>query len=539
MSTGINQHIRVISINNSTTALLDVDSVFTGASDDVSNYDAISVAIKADLDSAIDGVEFQFSDDDETWFTTRYMTYDKDVIFFRTISVKKRYFRIRYTNIDETQTKFRIQTVLLKDKDDTDDTCFMLNSQHIDSLGNIKTGNDKWDVLCDVKHMSTQDTINTTTYTSGSASSSHSSINGLLKLTVSHSDDIAINQTKSYYPLINGKKLRVYITCILNAHIGGNKIGSHSRIGFFDDKNGIYLEYNGDDIALVLRRIDGSLSVTSKVMGRYSWNIDPLDGEGVSDIVVDPSMLTTYFFELSSFNKCGIKFGAVVDGKMHYAHYVNLSDSTISNLQTTNLPIRCEMITNKNGDASMGISAITVMGESNYDYRGSYYNVYSSIGSTISQTCDRVVASIRTVMPTAQLSPIILPMKCTIACEDNSRLIKYSIYVYKGVPSSVNLMLTSDGSPSSYTISESGNVSYLLLTSDVVSDVCDVNKVQIGGGFFRDYKEIDLCEIWKRNKLMTLCKNITNGIDYIIITCRTIGSEVAINEVSMEWEEIQ
>jgi hypothetical protein len=539
MSAGVNQHIRVISINNSTTTLLNVDEVFTGASDDVGSYDAISVAIKANLDSAPDGVEFQFSDDETMWYTARYMTYDKDIIFFRTISVKKRYFRIRYTNIDEAQTKFRIQTVLLKDKDDTDDTSFMLNTQHIDQLGNIKTANDSWDVLCDVKHISTQDRINTSVYTSGSGSESHSSVNGSLKLSVSRDGDAAINQTKTYYPIINGKRLRIFITCILNAQFGGNKIGSHSRIGFFDDKNGIYLDYDGRDFSLVLRKINNASSIVTTTVGRYAWNIDSLDGEGISDIVMEPSNLTTYFFEFSSYDRCDIKFGVVVNGRMYYAHSINLSDTTVPMLQTTNLPVRCEIVTNSNGDASMGISTITILGESKYRYKGVNYNVFSDSESVITNEFERVVASIRTVVSTSIASPILIPIKCALSCSDDAILVKYSIYAYKGMPASMNLLTTTKGEPSSFVTSESGNASYRLAISDLIDAECDTYRINITSGFFKEYKEINLYEMLERSKLITLSKNILNSMEYIVITCKSVGvEENYINAVSIEWEEI-
>jgi hypothetical protein len=310
-------------------------------------------------------------------------------------------------------------------------------------------------------------------------------------------------------------------------------------VGFFDDKNGIYLDYDGKDISLVLRKINNASSVVTTTMGRYAWNIDPLDGEGISDVVVDPSNLTTYFFEFSSYDKCDIKFGAVVNGRMHYAHSINLSDATVPTLQTTNLPVRCEIVTNSNGDASMDISTITVLGESKYRYKGTNYNVFSDLESTITNAFERVVASIRTVVSASAASPILLPIKCALSCSDDTQLVKYAIYVYKGMPSSMNLLLTTDGDPSSFLISESGNASYLLANSDLINTDCNIYRTHISSGFFKEYKELNLYEMLEKSKLLTLSKNILDSMDYIVITCKTIGPEEAqINAVSIEWEEM-
>ena len=70
-STAANQVIgntlSLISTNNSTTTPLAANGVFTGTSEDVSNYAEVRVSVKADQNSAIDGLSIQFSKDGTNW----------------------------------------------------------------------------------------------------------------------------------------------------------------------------------------------------------------------------------------------------------------------------------------------------------------------------------------------------------------------------------------------------------------------------------------------------------------------------------------
>jgi hypothetical protein len=107
------------------------------------------------------------------------------------------------------------------------------------------------------------------------------------------------------------------------------------------------------------------------------------------------------------------------------------------------------------------------------------------------------------------------------------------------MPASMNLLTTTKGEPSSFVTSESGNASYRLAISDLIDAECDTYRINITSGFFKEYKEINLYEMLERSKLITLSKNILNSMEYIVITCKSVGvEENYINAVSIEWEEI-
>jgi hypothetical protein len=102
-----------VSSNNSSTATLGVDGVFSGTSDDVLNIKAITVNVISDKDSATNGVSFQWSSDDMNWDHTElysYLTANGGAQW--NLSPRARYFRIVYTNTNSAQAFFRLQTII-------------------------------------------------------------------------------------------------------------------------------------------------------------------------------------------------------------------------------------------------------------------------------------------------------------------------------------------------------------------------------------------------------------------------------------------
>lgn len=104
----------VIDANNSSTGQLGNGGTFIGTATDVSQYSAVAVTVHSDKDSAIDGMQFQFSQDGTNW--------DDSYKFEITIAesqtrrfqfpVCARYFRLHYTNGTDPTTEFRAQTIL-------------------------------------------------------------------------------------------------------------------------------------------------------------------------------------------------------------------------------------------------------------------------------------------------------------------------------------------------------------------------------------------------------------------------------------------
>lgn len=101
-----------VSTNNSSTATLTANSVFTGTSDDALNYNEVRITIFADVVSATDGLSIQQSSDNTNWDVTD--TYTIAASTGKTYSVPRqaRYIRVVYTNGPAAQGAFRLQMIL-------------------------------------------------------------------------------------------------------------------------------------------------------------------------------------------------------------------------------------------------------------------------------------------------------------------------------------------------------------------------------------------------------------------------------------------
>lgn len=101
----------VVSIINSTTTTLAANGVFTGASEDITNYASVTVSLISDVASATDGLSMQQSANGTNWDWLD--VYSIPAAIGKTFGshVSGKFFRIVYTNGASLQTSFRLQTI--------------------------------------------------------------------------------------------------------------------------------------------------------------------------------------------------------------------------------------------------------------------------------------------------------------------------------------------------------------------------------------------------------------------------------------------
>lgn len=100
------------STNNSSTATLTANSVFTGTSDDTINYNEIRVSVFSDQVSATNGLSIQQSSNGTNWDITDTYTISASTGSTFAIPRQARYVRVVYTNGGVNQTTFRLATIL-------------------------------------------------------------------------------------------------------------------------------------------------------------------------------------------------------------------------------------------------------------------------------------------------------------------------------------------------------------------------------------------------------------------------------------------
>ncbi len=110
---GINiQKVNRLSVINSTSSALSNDETFTGVFEECLGWSTISVIVKSDQDSTVNGLIIEYSSDGTNIDDSISFTILADTGKTYTFGTKSRFYRIRYTNNTIPQGFLRLQTIL-------------------------------------------------------------------------------------------------------------------------------------------------------------------------------------------------------------------------------------------------------------------------------------------------------------------------------------------------------------------------------------------------------------------------------------------
>jgi hypothetical protein len=174
---------------------------------------------------------------------------------------------------------------------------------------------------------------------------------------------------------------------LMTGVIGSGKSNVESRIGLFDDDNGLFFE-NKNGTMQVVRRTKTSGSVVDNEIVYTDW-YDSLDGKGPSKVVVDWDKAQIFWVDFAWLGTGLVRFGLVIDGDFVVAHKItnaNVLDKVY--ISDPNLPIRYEI--ENTGTAASGTSltqiCASVQSEGGYDPEGITWSQHTgdSVVGTVS-----------------------------------------------------------------------------------------------------------------------------------------------------------
>jgi hypothetical protein len=202
-----------------------------------------------------------------------------------------------------------------------------------------------------------------------------------------------IRETTKVFSYQPGKSLQVMNTFAMNPP----KTNLRQRVGYYGADNGMYLELDGDTLYFVRRSL--SLGTTTRV-AQSDWNVDKLDGTGVSGYTLDISKAQIMWMDIEWLGVGTVRLGFVIDGKFihaHSFHHANIIESTY--LTTASLPLRYEIA---NTGITTSISNLkqvcsTVISEGGYELRG----IQQAVGIPI--TTPRTLTTAGTFYPIISL----------------------------------------------------------------------------------------------------------------------------------------
>jgi hypothetical protein len=170
-------------------------------------------------------------------------------------------------------------------------------------------------------------------------------------------------KTFSYQP---GKSLLV-----LNTFVPATpKTNLTQRVGYFGADNGMYFEINGTTPYFVERSLSTG---TQTAVAQDDWNIDKLDGTGVSGITLDITKAQILWMDIEWLGLGTVRMGFVIDGKFihaHSFHHANLIQSTY--ITTASLPLRYEIFNSGITTSTSTLKQVcsSVISEGGYELRG-------------------------------------------------------------------------------------------------------------------------------------------------------------------------
>ena len=217
--------------------------------------------------------------------------------------------------------------------------------------------------------------------TGSGTSSTYSSNAASTILAVSAST--AGKRTRQTYMRFNyqpSKSQLIYITGVLKKSGGGS--GIITRMGLFDDDNGIFLQRSGSTISLVVRSNVSATPSDSNSATQANWNLDKMDGTGLSGVTLDFSKSQILVIDFEWLGVGCVRVGFVVDGNIFYCHQFNHANNFSGvYMSTPNLPLRYQIENTGSGVAS-SIECIcgAVLSEGGKEDIGT--NLYISTGTS-------------------------------------------------------------------------------------------------------------------------------------------------------------
>jgi hypothetical protein len=158
--------------------------------------------------------------------------------------------------------------------------------------------------------------------------------------TTTASGDSVIRQTYRYFRYMPGKSQLIMLTGVM----GAAATNVRKRWGYFDADNGVFFQQTGTGLSIV-QRSSTTGSPVDTVVDQADWNIDKLDGTGVSGVTIDLSKGNIFVYDLEWLGVGRVRVGVVVDGAIYYAHaFNNANNLTSVYMRTANLPIRYEIV---------------------------------------------------------------------------------------------------------------------------------------------------------------------------------------------------
>jgi hypothetical protein len=196
---------------------------------------------------------------------------------------------------------------------------------------------------------------------------SYDSTNRMANISGGSGVTTSVSVLQSHYcpPYTPGRSHLGFATFCLGTGTGLLQSGVSKKVGLYDyaNQNGLYLEQTVSGLNFTLK---GGTSYPAQIVPQTGWNIDKLDGNGPSRLILDPTKTQILFVNYQALYVGRAMMGFDIGGELVPAHqFTHANQIAYPYIKDANLPIHYS-VTNASGAISgsfMNAICASVMSE--------------------------------------------------------------------------------------------------------------------------------------------------------------------------------
>lgn len=224
-----------------------------------------------------------------------------------------------------------------------------------------------------------------------------------VRMRVSASGDSIIRQSRHYVRYQPGKSQLVLATFDAGAPV----VNSRQRIGLFDANNGVFVQRSGSTVSFVRRTFTSGTASDAAAVEQADWNIDPLDGFGLSGFTLDFTKSQIMFINFQWLGVGSVTCGFVIDGDLVPVHkFTHANRASTVYATTMSLPVRWENTATGElaGNSDLKTICASVISEGGFEQSRGYPAATGNGATPIGVTTRRPILSVR---PAATFNSIV------------------------------------------------------------------------------------------------------------------------------------
>jgi len=322
-----------------------------------------------------------------------------------------------------------------------------------------------------------------------------------------------VRQTFQRFNYQPGKSQLIVMTGLLED--GGN--GITARLGYFDDKNGLFFQIK-DSIMSVVRRTYVTGSAVDNTVNQSSFNLDTMDGNGPSGITLDPSKTQIMFLDLEWLGVGRARMGFYIAGCPFYCHeFLNTNVLDKVYMSTPNLPVRYEISNDGSGGASSLLHICSsVASEGGVNNLGILRHEDSGSVASLSTGTKYAILGIK--LKSTHIDVSVLLQNLSLLATSQNDLAHWEIQFNPTVAGT-------------FTYANVTNSAIMVATGSASNTV--TNGTHIDGGYFSTTLPITTA----LENALRLGAAIDGTVDEIVLVIRPITNNITV-EGSLTWREL-